>query len=268
MQTLSPTLISIILALSVAHTDLVAQEPVFEVEGAVKIGGVNSSHHPGTIRYQNSAFEGWNGNTWIPLSKFRFAGTVTDIDGNEYKTIQICDQLWMAENLRTTRYNDGDLIQISVGGNITNPGAIGTMYYPDDDPSNALDYGSFYDFYCVETEKLCPVGWHVPNDVEWQRLLDNNEGLGMAGYRLKESGLAHWQSENIACNDSGFTARGTGIFDSVDFGLFHMAAYFWSTTVTDGHQSRWFLNNQSTYFSVNKVSDTPDYGMSIRCIKD
>lgn len=249
-----------------------SQVPLLEVKGAIKIGEVNSDPPAGTIRYNNSAFEGWNGTTWVPLSKFSFAGTVTDVDGNEYETVQICGQLWMAENLRATRYNDGAAIQISVGSNITNPGATGTMYYPDDDPNNASDYGALYDFYCVETNKLCPVGWHVPDHNEWIELSENSGGyFGPAGLHLKETGTDHWLAPNLgATNREGFTARGNGGRDGETGaieGLKEIAWWWSSTTDSNGAHISWCVSNSSDGIChFDNYSKAPGHG--IRCIKD
>jgi len=90
--------------------------------------------------------------------------TVTDIDGNEYHTVTIGKQVWMVENLKTTKYNDGtDIPQLS-GNNI--PG----MCWYNQNPANKDIYGGLYNFYVVRTGKLCPEGWRVPTVDDWDTL--------------------------------------------------------------------------------------------------
>lgn len=103
-------------------------------------------------------------------------GTV-DVDGNVYKTVTIATQRWMAENLKTTKLNDGTSIPNVTDGkawkNLTTPGYC---WYDNDPKYYGNTYGALYNFYAVETNKLCPTGWHVPTDAEWDILIDHLGG--------------------------------------------------------------------------------------------
>ena len=145
--------------------------------------------------------------------------TVTDIDGNTYKTVKIGNQIWMAENLKVTHYRNGDIIP-----NVTNNFewaylSTGAWCVHDNDGSYANTYGYLYNWYAVnDIRNIAPEGWHVPTDEEWKEL---EMYLGMSqteaddtGYRgtneggkLKEAGTTHWETPNTgATNETGFSA--------------------------------------------------------------
>ena len=142
--------------------------------------------------------------------------TVTDIDGNVYETILIGDQLWMAENLKVIHYNDGDEILTGYSGSEwswLDSGAYAVS--PDDNnPSNAEIYGNLYNWYVVDDDRgVCPENWHVPSDAEFTVLTDFLGGESVAGGKMKETGLEHWNSPNTgATNESGLmdSLLGTG----------------------------------------------------------
>ena len=123
---------------------------------------------------------------------------VQDIDGNNYLTVTIGTQIWMAENLRTTKYNDGTAIPLvtdnTTWANLTTPAYC---WYNNDAKTNGSTYGALYNWYSVNTKKLCPTGWHVPNDTEWTTLTTYLGGTAVAGGKLKETGTAHWYSPNF-----------------------------------------------------------------------
>jgi uncharacterized protein (TIGR02145 family) len=149
-------------------------------------------------------------------------GKVSDIDGNDYKTIQIGIQEWMAENLKTTKYNDGNSIP-NVTDFIEWSDLITGVYcwYKNDASAYKATYGALYNWFTVSTGKLCPAGWHVPSDAEWTTLYGYLGGAGVAGGKLKETGTTHWISPNTgATNSSGFTALPGGtlsLFNDPDF---------------------------------------------------
>jgi len=113
--------------------------------------------------------------------------TVTDIDGNVYPTLVIGEQEWMAENLRVTRYRNGDLLLFDQPFNIWQVSSEGLWAYYDNNPENGAVYGKLYNWNAVANAKgLCPVGWRVPSDNDWQQLVEfvdpnewgNNNTLG------------------------------------------------------------------------------------------
>ena len=133
--------------------------------------------------------------------------TATDIDGNVYHTVTIGTQIWMVENLKTTRYNDGSPIPFvtdsSSWSNLTTPGYC----WYNNDTTNKNTYGALYNWFAVNTGKLAPTGWHVPTDDEWTTLTTYLGGESIAGGKLKETGTTHWRTPNAgATNEIGFTA--------------------------------------------------------------
>ncbi len=251
--------------------DCLSQTVPLAVEGSIKVGDSNEADpEPGTIRFKDNRFLGWDGLTWVSLGGFKTAGEVIDYDGNSYRTVQIGSQIWMTENLRVAHYNDGSTMQVKIGNIIINFGSPGTLRYPEDNNSNAPIYGGLYDYACVETNKLCPTGWKVPDDSDWQALSDYLGGSETSGNALKELGIDHWAAGNQGCNESGFTARGAGRWHesgNSQSNDFHTWAYYWSATVNNDNPSYWNLTYSTTTTSQN-LSPSKDRGCSIRCIKD
>jgi len=137
-------------------------------------------------------------------------GTMTDQDGNVYKTVTIGTQTWMAENLRTTKYNDGTIIPNVIDGEewtIQTTGVYCT-YNNTFNTDTIVAYGHLYNWYTVNTGLLAPEGWHVPTDAEWTTLTDYLGGEDIAGAKLKETGITHWNRPNEleTTNETGFTA--------------------------------------------------------------
>jgi uncharacterized protein (TIGR02145 family) len=160
----------------------------------------NSSSHP-VLLIKNL------GKSFIHLKEDN--NTVKDIDGNVYRTVTIGTQVWMAEDLKTTHYNDGTPIPYVTDhtewANLKS-GAYCWKWSDNNDESDKNIYGAFYNWYAT-AEKLCPVGWHVPTDKDWETLVDFCGGWEIAGGKLKEVGTEHWESPNIgATNEFGFTA--------------------------------------------------------------
>ena len=189
--------------------------------------------------------------------------TLTDIEGNEYKTIEIGDQTWMAENLRTTKYNDGSSIPLVTENtswlNLTTP----AYCWYDNDISKKDIYGSLYNWYTVNRGNLCPAGWHIPTDVEWTVLSAYLGGESVAGGKLKETGTAHWDPNTDASNESGFTAlpggmRGNG---GAFFDLGYYGGYWWSATES------WCRILYCRSADISSLTDNNTTGFSVRCIK-
>jgi uncharacterized protein (TIGR02145 family) len=132
--------------------------------------------------------------------------TVTDIDGNVYRIVTIGTQVWMAEDLKTTRYNDGTPIPNITDNTEWVNFKSGAYCWPNNDESNKTKFGALYNWYATGN-KLCPVGWHVSTARDWEILVDLCGGWEIAGTKLKETGFSHWDSTNIAfTNEFGFTS--------------------------------------------------------------
>ena len=199
------------------------------------------------------------------------AQTVTDIDGNVYKTVTIGTQTWMAENLKTTRYNNGTAIPLVTDNilwsNLTTPGYC---WYRHDSAAYAQTYGALYNWFTVNTGNLCPTGWHVPSDAEWTTLSNYLGGEGVAGSKLKEPGTTHWITLNTdATNETGFTGLPGGFHNyNGAFNEEKYTGYWWSTTDAGGNNiaygRKMFYNNRS----LKKDYFTKTVGCSVRCIKN
>ena len=135
-------------------------------------------------------------------------GSVTDIEGHAYKTIVIGTQEWMAENLKTAAYSNGDPIQPVTEVWSWSQLTTGAWCDYRNDPDFSRVYGKLYNFYAVtDVRNVCPAGWHVPAHDEWIVLQDYLGGWEIAGGKLKERGTVHWRDPNTgATNESGFTA--------------------------------------------------------------
>ncbi len=198
-------------------------------------------------------------------------GTVTDIDGNVYKTVKIGNQWWMAENLKVTHYRNSDpipyVIVDSIWKNLTTAAYCNKEYQSD----YLETYGCLYNWYAVnDARNIAPAGWHIPTDVEWQTLVDTLGGDYIAGGKLKESGTEHWNSPNTgATNESGFTglpgSHRLGI--AGQYGFIGVGAEFWTTTPFDT-TAAWYRGLNFNHTIVVESAFYYDYGLSVRCIKD
>jgi uncharacterized protein (TIGR02145 family) len=192
---------------------------------------------------------------------------VTDIDGNVYHSITIGTQVWMVENLKVTKYNDGTAISLVSSPVTWSSQVTGAYCFFDNDVLNKGTYGALYNWYAVETGKLCPPGWHVPTDSDWNKLISF---VGVSGGRLKETGTVHWQAPNTgATNDTGFTALPGGIrtADGTYF-FINQWAYWWSRSEnnTGGATNNGVGYNFGDGFFGN--SNNKKMGYSVRCVKD
>ncbi len=199
-------------------------------------------------------------------------GFVDSRDGYKYAVVLIGDQLWMAENLRATKFNDGTeipLIENIIQWSTTN--TPGYCWYANDFETYGSVYGALYNWYAVKTGKLNPVGWHVPSDAEWTILIDFLGGEEVAGGKLKEAGTTHWLSPNDgATNESGFTALpGDARYYMREYYFIGSHAHWWTSSEdyadSDKAWLRWLVYD--SYYAL-RMSANKHYGLSLRCIKD
>ena len=198
-------------------------------------------------------------------------GSVSDVDGNVYQTIGIGSQIWITENLKTTKLNDGTNIPM-----VTDNTAWGMLFTPaycwynNDELSNKDLYGALYNWYNVGTGKLCPLGWHVPGDTEWKVIEVFLGGPEVAGGKMKLQGTDYWRSPNIgATNSSGFSAIPAGVRGGSADGLFYDKGrynVFWTSSGMTTHA--W--NRDLYYYNIilDRGSNEIQCGLSVRCIKD
>lgn len=198
-------------------------------------------------------------------------GTMTDQDGNVYKTVTIGTQTWMAENLRTNKYNDGTAIPNITDDDEWRGLSTGAFcnYNNTINTDTIATYGRLYNWFAVNTGKLAPKGWHVPTDAEWSALTTYLGGESVAGGKLKEIDTTHWASPNTsATNESGFTALPggyrdyTGTYDDIGFG-----GYWWSATESTA-ASAWGRVMDGNYSYVVRDSYGKEVGFSVRCVRD
>jgi uncharacterized protein (TIGR02145 family) len=197
-------------------------------------------------------------------------GTLTDIDNNVYKTIKIGNQTWMAENLKVTRYRNGDYLLsesmfYSWSDSTNNGGACCGYWEPDVRGYYNAVYGKLYNFYAItDSRNLCPTGWHIPSDNEWN-ILKTFLGVNFAE-KLKETGKNHWVTNQNASNESGFTAVPGGIRNgdgSRSYGGIY--GYWWSSSEINTSNATMFnLTTTSEGLSITSKKA----GLSIRCVKD
>ena len=189
----------------------------------------------------------------------------------EYATVQIGDQCWFAENLRSANYAKGEAILNIQDNNDWVALESGAWADYDNDPSNGEVYGHLYNWYAVDDARgLCPSGWHVPSDLELTTLEYAVGGVYVAGGNLKEAGTAHWNLPNTgADNSSGFTALGSGYRSNGVFANMHNAAYFWSSTPTVTYAPNpWYRKLYSGQAGSGRNSLNLAHGLSIRCVQD
>ena len=221
--------------------------------------------------------------------------TVVDIDGNIYKTVQICTQVWTQSNLNVSHYRNGDVIP-----QVTDPTqwanlTTGAWCYYANNSANGPIYGKLYNWYAVtDSRGLAPQGWHIPSKNENVSLAycaggttafytgNNASVLNIfynAGNNLKETGIIHWTSPNVgATNSKSFYGLPSGLritngtYQSI--GLFFD---FWSKTAdnswppgsTNPNLLYWHnsIDSGSDYLIINPYGER-GYGLAVRCIKD
>jgi len=198
--------------------------------------------------------------------------SVKDADGNVYRTITVGDQVWMAENLRATRLNDGTAItnetDMTKWVQVTTP----AFCWVNNDEKTKNEYGAMYNWHTVNTGKLCPAGWRVATDEDWTRLTDFLGGVQVAGGKLKEKGTARWKDPNAgATGETGFSAVPAGYRYGYFWaqGTFYetgLNGYYWTGTVcTDTHAWSRTMNAGNT--KVYRSIFVNNNGFSVRCIK-
>ena len=199
--------------------------------------------------------------------------TVTDIDGNVYKTVVIGEQTWMAENLIVLHFRNGDVISTTtlIDDDICSEDAPILQWPAGGDEANVPVYGRLYTWHAaIDSRDICPKDWHVPTIEEWQTLIEYL-GENEAGNKMKEIGISHWPySSDEVTNSSGFTGRGSGYRGCTGgFGdnLPTYAANYWASTQ---YNSMW-AKSFSLWDSESKLFENfgvQENAMSIRCIKD
>jgi uncharacterized protein (TIGR02145 family) len=196
---------------------------------------------------------------------------IVEYNGVDYKTVTIGTQVWMAENLKTTKYSDGSDIPYITVDTIWSAQTKGAFCWEINDEYFIDIYGGYYNFYAVTDERnLCPDGWHIPSDSEWTILENYLGGSLIAGGKMKANDLSVWLETNAGdSNSSGFTAMpGGSRFEDGGFGGFLLHADYWTATEYHDTTMAWVreLYGRSATLLVG-VADKRE-GNSVRCVKD
>jgi len=207
---------------------------------------------------------------------------LTDYDGNHYATVTIGDQEWMAENLKTTHFNDGTEIPSPITNDEwANQRSASYCWYDIDEAANKGTYGALYNWHTVNSGKLCPKGWKIPDNNDWLELVDYLGGEAWASGKLKEAGTLHWSDPNTgATNEKGFTALpgGARFVEMHEFGEFHdinKTGYWWSANesyegpngVTDKPIYGFYYSLEHDNNILNHDTKFKAWGLSVRCMR-
>lgn len=200
---------------------------------------------------------------------------IVDGDGNLYTTVTIGTQVWLKENLKTTKYINGDVIGTTIPDNLdlgSDTDVNAKYQWPvNRDESTGAVYGRLYSWYAVtDSRGVCPAGWHVPTTTEMGLLASNLGDNSTAGDKLKEAGTAHWASPSTGTNETGFTAvpagsrNYTGYFDG-----FGGTNVFWASS-SHGENTAYIARLNAGYSGFGGAGgyEHKKSGMSVRCIKD
>jgi uncharacterized protein (TIGR02145 family) len=206
-----------------------------------------------------------------------------DGDGNVYQTVQIGEQLWMAENLKTTKFHDGNSIALVTDNlewiSINSPAYC---WYDNNEVLYKNPYGALYNYYSVMNGRLCPIGWHVPTEANLKSLelllgmtpqdVENTYWHGTdQGDQLKEAGVSHWQSPNLGTNSTGFRALPGGYRNPNDGNFMEhtLSMYIWSSsTFVYWENYSWGRQLASDWSSIYHYYYDNKSGFSVRCIRD
>jgi len=201
--------------------------------------------------------------------------TVTDIDGKIYQTVKIGKQVWMAENLAVTQYNNGESIpEVTDASTWYRLESPGFCWYNNDSARFGKAYGALYNYHAIQSGRLCPDGWRIPTSDDYKTLLSHldpssdfvkHEASSIAGGKMKSRDSAYWAPPNVeASNESGFSALPGGCRSYA--GNFSMAGSFGYYGAADNNTSLALRSATGSAFLRDKVSGY--VGVSVRCIKE
>jgi uncharacterized protein (TIGR02145 family) len=221
------------------------------------------------IRAYNDTGSSQNSNTITTITGL---DNVVDGDGNVYTYVTIGTQQWMVENLKTTSYNDGVPIpNLTINGDWIADITGAYCWYNNDEASYKSPYGALYNWYAVNNAHgLAPTGWRIPTNADWVILRAYAGGDTVAGGKLKEAGLLHWDTPNTDATDEyGFKLTGSGyrLYTTGVFELINIETELWtSEELTSSSAWQWVAANFNAYLT-NSGNDKRN-GFSVRCIRD
>ncbi|WP_143961120.1 fibrobacter succinogenes major paralogous domain-containing protein [Litoribacter populi] len=214
-----------------------------------------------------------------------FVNKVIDASDNIYRTVQIGSQTWMAENLRTTKFCNGEEIpNVEGGGAWESLEEAAWTYYDNDQNYNSL-FGKLYSRYVVDDPRnICPCGWRVPDNADWEELQEYLGGAAEAGGKLKAAGFNYWRSPNMGANDetrftaypggafvyaseSGNLMNGQSVSEGANFSFLYSLGIWWSSSVNEGQGNAMKLNHANSAANLQALQ-TQQAALSIRCVKN
>lgn len=196
--------------------------------------------------------------------------TIKDFDGNIYHATKIGNQIWMLENLKTTRFNNGDPIKnLKTNNDWRGYQKAGYCFY-NNDSSFVKDYGYLYNYQCLQDARgIAPEGWRIPTEEDLRELESFINSNTQAGIFLKEKGSSHWLPSNaIGNNATGFAALPGGYRD--EEGFFYMMnsnGYYWTTTGSFEFY-HWSARMFQAFADVRRDNVFTKYGFTVKCIKE
>ena len=212
----------------------------------------------GALCFYNTAWDGPVSPSWTCGEAISYAGVV-------YSTVQIGDQCWFAENLRTTTYLNGDAIPRNLSDVDWSSTTSGAMANYNDEPMALAAYGGLYNWFAVDDARgLCPSGWHVPTDGEWTVMTDHLGGQSVAGGQMKA--VYGWSDGGNGTNSSGFSGLPGGYRYSNGYHFAGYYGYWWSSSPNGSYawSQYLFYDLEDVYRSYDSLHT----GFSVRCVRD
>lgn len=210
--------------------------------------------------------------TWVNCPS-----TIKDIDNNVYNVVAIGFQCWTKENMKVSKYSNGDEIPIIINGVSWASLTTGSRcWYLNDSVTYENPYGNLYNWYAASDPRgICPTGWHVPTASEWTTLTDYLGGEGIAGGKMKATGNAYEEGNIGASNSSGFTGYGGGFREGIQepgyfdgqFDRIKLYARFWSSS---SYNNPWAWSQALYYYNqtIGRGPEKKGRGFSVRCLRD
>jgi uncharacterized protein (TIGR02145 family) len=233
-----------------------------------------ASNIEGTAYGEEVLFETKYDNTGIPCNG---VSTIVDIDFNTYQIIQIGNQCWMKNNLKTTKYRDGTSIEYPGSDNAAwESNTTGAYSWHNNDINFKQELGALYNGYAVHNSKgLCPNGWHIPSIDEFQELFNYLDGQNNAGGALKSTRtfpdpFPYWNYPNLgATNSNGFTGYSAGLrYPYGDFDILGVLTHYWTSSNDSNPSFGYFILLHRNSSAASSTYANKSFGHSVRCIKD
>ncbi len=196
------------------------------------------------------------------------ATTVDDVDGNTYNVIEVGNQAWLKQNLKTTKYRNNETIGTTTL-DITNDATPKFQWPATGFESNANTFGRLYTWYTItDSRGLCPDGWHVANSIEWTELTNFLGGESVAGGKLKS--FINWSSPNTGASDEvGFSAYGSGVRNlNGTYQGFDTNCVWWSVSPEASSTNAWAREIFNSSATISTLEKSKKMGYSVRCIKN